>query len=97
MASSDDSSPDLANSSKRKRTPEGPQPSKRSQKRKRTKARHTEEDIDVDSGINLALGRMNPDLLADYVAKRAKRFEGEITLVELENRRIPGTAILQAL
>ena len=70
---------------------EAPQPSKRSRKRNRTKkSQYADEDIDETNGLNLALARMNPDLLADYVGKKTKRFEDKATLIELEERRIPG-------
>ena len=81
---------EFGKSPKRKRQAEDVIPSKRSQKKKRTKARPEDEDVDEAKGINLALGRMNPDLLADYMARKTKRFEKEATLVELEARRIPG-------
>jgi len=47
-------------------------------------------DLDVQSGINNAIGRMDGRLLADYVAQRTKRFGGDLSLVELEDRHIPG-------
>ena len=77
-------------SPKRKREAEETAPSKRSQKRKRASAHPEDEDIDEERGINLALARMNPDLLADYIARKTKRFAKEATLVELEARRVPG-------
>ena len=78
--------------SKRKREFDDARPSKRSRKQKRNKRHELEEDIDQERAINLALGKMSPDLLADYVARKTKRFEDGATFVELEDRRIPGKA-----
>ena len=90
MLSSLSGNPESDKSPRRKRQAEDVFSSKRSQKKKRTKARPEDEDVDEEKGVNLALGRMNPDLLADYVARKMKRFEKEATPVELEARRIPG-------
>ena len=62
-------------------------------KAKRGKKAKTAEDADVDleNGINHALGRMDNRLLADYVAQKTKRFESNLSLVELEDKHIPGT------
>ena len=62
-------------------------------KAKRGKKAKTAEDADVDleNGINHALGRMDNRLLADYVVQKTKRFESSLSLVELEDKHIPGT------
>ena len=87
---SDHESPQLGKR-KHEEDPEVQPPSKRSRKRNRTKkSQYADEEIDEANGLNLALGRMNPDLLADYVGKKTKRFEDKATLIELEERRIPG-------
>ena len=90
MASTSDSDPEIDKSLKRKRVAEEPKLSKRAQKRRRAKHQYDDEEIDDDTGVNLTIGRMNPDLLADYVAKKTKRFEDQATPVELEDRRVPG-------
>lgn len=91
MSSPEVSGSETKKSLKRRRDSREPPASKRSQKRKRVGTRRANvEDIDEERGINLALGRMNPDLLADYVARKTQRFEDKATLVELEDRRIPG-------
>ncbi|KAI4155476.1 MAG: hypothetical protein LQ340_000992 [Diploschistes diacapsis] len=90
MSSPEVSGSETKKSLKRRRDSREPPASKRSQKRKRVGTRRANvEDIDEERGINLALGRMNPDLLADYVARKTQRFEDKATLVELEDRRIP--------
>lgn len=78
---------------KRKREVEVQPESKRAAKRKKLKNRkknEDDEDIDVEAGINTAIGRMDGRLLADYVAQRTKRFGNDLSLVELEDRYLPG-------
>lgn len=78
---------------KRKREVEAQSESKRSAKRKKLKNRKkndNEENMDVEASINTAIGRMDGRLLADYVAQRTKRFGNELSLVELEDRYLPG-------
>lgn len=62
-------------------------------KRKRSKNTKVEEDgdLDLDLGLNLAIGKLDSRLLADYVAQRTKRFENNLSVVELDDMRIPGT------
>ena len=49
-----------------------------------------QEHIDVVNGINMAIGGMDSQLLADYFAQSTKRFNSELSLVELEDRYLPG-------
>lgn len=53
---------------------------------------HEDGNLDVEQGLNLVFGNIGNGLLADYVAKRTKRFFPELSLVEFEDRRIPETA-----
>lgn len=64
---------------------------KRAKKRKAEAAE--DGDLDIELGLNTAIGRMDSQLLADYVAQRTKRFSGDLSLVELEDRYIPGRAV----
>ena len=41
-------------------------------------------------GINTAIAHLDPQLIADFVGQRVKKFEKELTLVELGDRYIPG-------
>ncbi|KAI9716086.1 MAG: hypothetical protein M1812_005513 [Candelaria pacifica] len=50
-------------------------------------------DLDLVSGINYAIGRMDNRILADHVAQQIKRLGGDLSLVELEDRYIPEKAI----
>lgn len=47
------------------------------------------EDIDEDRQINRSVGRMDGTMFADYMARAVKRFEPELSLVEMEDLRIP--------
>jgi protein CMS1 len=49
-----------------------------------------DDDLDEELGLNLAIGRMDGQLLVDHVAQRTKRFEPELSAVEIEDRYLPG-------
>jgi len=51
-------------------------------------------DIDNVTGLNTAIGRMDASHLADYVAKQTKKFQPELSVVELEDRRVPGEILV---
>lgn len=64
---------------------------KRRKSRKSSQSKLDEDyDLDLDQGLNLAIARLDNRLLADYVAKRTKRFSPDLSLVELEDRHISG-------
>ncbi len=65
---------------------------KKSKKPKKSKNSRSDEDynLDMDLGLNLAIAKLDNRLLADYVAKRTKRFFPDLSLVELEDRYISG-------
>lgn len=81
---------------KRKETSDGTQTvSKRAAKRKRKAAAagpSAFDEIDEELHVNPAIARMDGALLADHVARQTKRFEKDISVVELEDRRIPGAS-----
>jgi hypothetical protein len=85
----------VKSTSKRKASDiESPEIPKRKKKKKPRKSRNTDvadPDIDLEKGINLAIGRMDTNLLADHISQRTKRFAGDLTLLEMEEKRIPGT------
>lgn len=88
-------SPTPVVSKKRKRDEKSSNSVEKTVKRKKKrKVEGTEDgDLDVELGLNTAIGRMDSQLFADYVAQRTKRFSGDLSLVELEDKHIPGTAI----
>ena len=60
-------------------------------KRKRRKVTKEEDDVDVAHHINSPISKLDPQLLADLLAKQTKRFNPDLSLIELEEKRIPGT------
>lgn len=80
--------------SKRKRAEggDGEGVARKSLKRKKSKkAKQTDdENLDLHLGLNLAIGKLNSPLLADYVAQRTKRFSPNLSFVELEDLHITG-------
>lgn len=48
------------------------------------------EDLDIEMGLNNGIAHMNSHLLSDYIAQRTKRFQPDLTMVELEESYIPG-------
>ncbi len=70
--------------------PEG----RRTKKLRKRKARpglvEQDLDLDVEGSINVAIGKMGRSLLADYIAQRTKRFQRDLSAVELDDLHIPG-------
>jgi protein CMS1 len=84
--------PDTTSSSKkRKRGVEEPATKKTTKKRKTKKAKEAQDDeLDVEAGINNAFSHMDNQLLADYVAQRTRKYESDLSSIELEDKYIPG-------
>lgn len=61
-------------------------------KSKKSERRNSEEHQgrDVNRSLNLAIAKLDKRLLTDYIAKQTKRFFPDLSLVELEDRYIPG-------
>lgn len=83
--------PDTTQSSKkRKRGVEKP-PTKSAKKPKSKKAKDAlDEDLDIEAGVNNAFSHMDSQLLADYIAQRTKKYEDDLSSIELEEKHIPG-------
>lgn len=81
-----------ASTTSKKRKHQGHAESKAPLKKK--KSRKTQQsddaDLDLDEGINMAIGRFDNHLLADYIAQRTKRFQPDLSLVELADQQISG-------
>lgn len=89
-------SPSTEKLGKRKREDKPPvKKAKKQKKEKRTKKPKDidEDDLDADLGINHAISRMDGQLLVDYVAQRTKRFETDLSAVELEDLYLPSNTI----
>lgn len=48
------------------------------------------EELDEKKEVNLALGRLSPGKLAQYIAHVTERFEKNATLVELQDHSVTG-------
>ena len=70
--------------------------SKRSAKKKKTKkpADVVDDALDTELGLNNAIAHMDSKLMADHVAQRTKRFQPDLSLVEVEELFLPENAIL---
>ncbi|KAG8624415.1 hypothetical protein KVT40_007482 [Elsinoe batatas] len=82
-------------SKKRKRAEELKPLSKRASKRKKSKpaTEPLDDALDLEKGINNAVGHMDPQLLADHIAQRNRRYQNDLSTVEQEDLRIPASAI----
>lgn len=74
-----------------------PLPAQKKQKPKQKKNPKPSDDqdalLDLDLGVNTIFSRMDPDLLADYVAASTKRFGSDLSPVELSDLYVPAGAI----
>jgi protein CMS1 len=60
-------------------------------KKSKSKKNVVEEDeLDIDKGINRAFSHMDNQLLADYIAQRTRKYESDLSSIELEDKYIPG-------
>ncbi|TVY92152.1 Protein CMS1 [Lachnellula willkommii] len=88
-------------SKKRKRNPtketsagEASAGQKKKKPKTKSKAKVIEEDdLDLEAGINKAFSHLDSQLLADYVAQRTRRYESDLSSIELEDKYIPAKAI----
>lgn len=85
---SDSDAPAAPTSNKRKRDAEGKKSAKR-RKLKKPKDVHDEE-LDEELGVNHAIAHMDSRLMADHIAQRVRKFQPDLSLVEVEERYIPG-------
>ena len=60
------------------------------QKKAYLRSREQDEMLDIEASLNTAIGKMSSNLLADYLARSTKRFAEDLSLVEMEDSRIPG-------
>jgi protein CMS1 len=61
---------------------------KRVTKKQRTASE--DDDLDLSIKVNRSFAYMDSRLLADYMAQRMRKFENDLSPVELEDRYIPG-------
>ena len=82
-------------SSKRERTCSDTALAVQAPKKKKVKNSKSDEDrdLDLENSVNTAIGRLDRHLLADYVALKSQQFEKNLSLIELEEKYIPGTLL----
>lgn len=68
-------------------------------KKPKIKRRNFENEatIDVEAGLNNAFAEMDCQLLADYVAQRTRTFESDLSVIELEDKYISASSIIDTL
>ncbi|KAK5113141.1 hypothetical protein LTR85_010959 [Meristemomyces frigidus] len=83
-------------SAKRKRDDDSKPESKRAAKRKKMKKPKDVDDeaLDVELGVNHAIAHMDSRLMADHIAQRTKRFQPDMSMMEVEDSYVPEKAIL---
>lgn len=61
-------------------------------KRRKTNesSRELHQDVNLKNSYDLAIGRMNSQLLANYTARQTKKFRSDLSILELHDLTIPG-------
>lgn len=78
--------------SRKRKAQDDSQPA-RAKKQKASKYDEDEELLDLEAGVNTAFVRMDPQLLADHVARQTKRFGTDLSSVELSDLYISANAV----
>ena len=79
------------NNKKRKATDDAEQPNKREKEAKKPSTK--DASLDTEASIDLAYSHMSPDILGDHLAAQTRKLSDDLSLLELEERRIPVAAI----
>lgn len=78
--------------SKKRKAQDDSQPAA-AKKQKASKYEEDESMLDLEAGVNTAFVRMDPQLLADHVARQTKRFGTDLSSVELSDLYISANAV----
>lgn len=78
--------------SKKRKAQDDSQPAG-AKKQKASKYEEDESMLDLEAGVNTAFVRMDPQLLADHVARQTKRFGTDLSSVELSDLYISANAV----
>jgi len=90
-ATPEPNSTDTASTSKKRKRGVVEQGAKKAAKKIKSKKFTEEEDeLDIGAGINRAFSHMDNQLLADHVAQRTRKYESDLSSIELEDKHIPG-------
>ena len=72
-------------------TSDGEQPKVFLKRWKTDKAPHEyHQDVNLKNSYDLAIGRMNSQMLADYTARQTKKIRSDLSTLELQDLIIPG-------
>lgn len=66
-------------------------------RRKKANTQAEDDDLDLAAGLNNAFSRMDNQLLADYLAQRTRKYESDLSGVELEDRYIAGKSAVAVI
>lgn len=83
-----------APSKKRKRTAnDAVAPKEKKAKNKKKKDDDNDAELDFELGLNMAFSHMDNQLLSDYVAQKTRKFESDLSSIELEDRYLKGRRV----
>lgn len=69
-------------------------PKEGAKKAKSKKAKRDEDDgLDLEAGINTAFANMDNQLVSDYIAQKTRKFESDLSSIELEDKYISGLSL----
>ena len=81
--------PAFDSSKKRKRGDTDAAKEKKKRRNKKPNDIH-EDELDEELGLNLAIAKMDGNLMVNYIARRTKKFEPDLSTVELDELYLPG-------
>lgn len=85
--------PSAASKAKSKKRKAQDEPQTTTKKTKPSKQEHDDSLLDLEAGVNTTFAKMDPQLLADHVARQTKRFGTDLSPVELSDLYISANAI----
>lgn len=80
--------PAFAGGKKRKRDDAEARKAKKNRRNKKPNDIH-EDELDQELGVNLAVSQMDGNLMVNYIARRTKKFEPDLSTVELDELYLP--------
>jgi protein CMS1 len=92
MARKPSASPDIEGSSLKRKRSTNNDPNETQKRKHKRRTWHDEgREIDEKNGVNVSLAHMGPAQIADLLAKQSKRFQADLSAIEVEDMRIPRT------
>ncbi|KAI1001010.1 hypothetical protein K3495_g7186 [Podosphaera aphanis] len=83
--------------SRKRKNPESKSQEQIAKKPKSKSKKHAENtDIDIEAGLNLGFHKMDSQLLADYIAQRTKKYQSDLSSIELEDKYIKASYITES-